>query len=149
MSRLMEHIYERDIVETLRKARHISRLKDLTSPATKSSSGDEDAENDPSTVFAAYYQASGPDDAVWENEIAPYFGLWNSIPNIRNSHKGKLACHVLVLWAHCLLLLYHFFSSLFLICGCLAILGWFTCRYGSAQVERQTAHAHCWLLAVW
>ncbi len=39
-------------------------------------------------VVGAHAGAHGPDDRIWEDTIAPFFGLWHSVPYIRGVHDG-------------------------------------------------------------
>ncbi len=46
-----------------------------------------------SQPLVVYYELSGQNDGSWEQVIAPFFGVWHSIPFIRGTHYGSAYSH--------------------------------------------------------
>jgi GNT-I family/Glycosyltransferase family 18 len=74
VERLTAERYEWALVDLLRRARTVDSIRKLNDAKTE--------------IIALYYEAVGPDDQIWETVIAPHFGLWHSVPFLRNVHRG-------------------------------------------------------------
>ena len=69
--------YDAELVQLLRASKQMRAVAEFNT-----------LPNPTNPLLSLFYAATSSADVMWEKTVAPFFGLWHSIPFIRGVHKG-------------------------------------------------------------